>query len=755
MPRRLRIGRPVAPTPARAAGYSRRVHHPLGGRIPGESDDRPAVRRRRWLLPALALIAWVVVAAIGAPSITALTGLQQNNSASWLPQSAESAQVLHRLDEMGGPQTAAAAVVAERDSGITASDRAFVARTLESAAGTGGFGEQTLGPLASADGEAVVGGLNVVPDDRASSEIERLRETLTAGAPDGLQVHIGGEAGLMADFTAAISGIDGMLLVVAGIVVLVILVVVYRSPVLPLLVLLSAVGALAVSAGVVYEMAAHDVVTIDAQSQGIMFILVFGAATDYALLLVARYREELARPGGRYAAMRRAWRATIEPVAASGSTVILGLLCMLLSDLQSNRALGPIAAIGIVGSMLATMTFLPTLLVLIGRRAFWPQQPHPVPAAARAADTGGRPGATVGAGADALVAAEHPRWWRLARSIRAHPRRYTAGALVVLFVLAAFAPQFRAGGVPESAVFMDDVDSKTAQHLIGEHFPAGASAPAVIVADVDAAQQVAAAARGVDGVATVQTVETAGGLTEIDAVLDDPPDSDAAIAAVGRLRAAVHSVPDADAKVGGMSAVQKDVRATSVRDRTVIIPVVLVVVLIVLMMLLRSIAAPVLLIATVVLSFASALGASAIVFNHVLGFPGSDPAMPLFAFVFLVALGIDYNIFLMTRVREESRRSGTAAGAPRGLAVTGGVITSAGVVLAATFASLSVIPLLFLAQIAFIVAFGVLLDTIVVRSLLVPALTLEIGDAVWWPSRLARPGRSHRQLSWPGQGGYS
>jgi len=287
-------------------------------------------------------------------------------------------------------------------------------------------------------------------------------------------------------------------------------------------------------------------------------------------------------------------------------------------------------------------------------------------------------------------------------------------------------------------VFLNSVDSKVAQELIGEHFPAGASAPAVIVADSSAVGAVSAAARTVDGVAAVQTVAGAGGRTEIDAVLTDAPDSDAALETVADLRDAVHAVPGADAMVGGMSAVQVDVRETSVRDRTVIIPVVLAVVLAVLMLLLRSIAAPVLLILTVVLSFASALGASALVFNHVLDFPGADPAIPLFAFVFLVALGIDYNIFLMTRVREETLRDGTAAGVPRGLAVTGGVITSAGVVLAATFASLSVIPLLFLAQIAFIVAFGVLLDTIVVRSLLVPALSLQVGGRVWWPAAIAR-----------------
>ncbi len=681
------------------------------------------------LLPALALLVWVALAGVGGSTIGALSGLQQNNSAAWLPEDAESAHVLRAVEQIRGSDTASVAVVAERGSGITPQDRAFLSQVLRSAAGTGGFGDDVLGPLRSADGAAIVGGLGVVPDDTMPSEVARLRVALDSGAPPGLSVHIGGEAGVVADFTSAIAGIDGMLLVVAGCVVMVILVVVYRSPLLPLAVLLSAVGALASSSLVVYWLADNGIVTIDAQSQGIMFILVFGAATDYALLLVARYREELALTPDGFRAMRRAWRATIAPVAASGGTVILGLLCMLLSQLQSNRSLGPIAAIGIVGSLLATMTFLPAMLLPLGRRVFWPRVPQVLP---------GPAAPSVPGAAGEIVAAEHPRWWRLARSVRDHPRRYTAGALIVLFALAAFAPQFRAGGVPQSEVFLREVDSKAAQRIIGDHFPAGAAAPAIIITDDDEVPETTAAARRVDGVAAVRTVATAGGQTEIDAVLADPPDSDSALDTVGRLRDAVHAVPGADAAVGGMSAVQVDVRATSVRDRTVIIPVVLAVVLLVLILLLRSLAAPVMLILTVVLSFASALGASALVFNHLLDFPGSDPAMPLFGFVFLVALGIDYNIFLMTRVREESARDGTVAGVPRALAVTGGVITSAGVVLAATFASLSVIPLLFLAQISFIVAFGVLLDTIVVRSLLVPALALQIGDRIWWPGA---PGR--------------
>jgi RND superfamily putative drug exporter len=315
---------------------------------------------------------------------------------------------------------------------------------------------------------------------------------------------------------------------------------------------------------------------------------------------------------------------------------------------------------------------------------------------------------------------------------------------LVLGIGVAFLPQLKASGTAQSDVFLTEVESGTGQDVVGRHFPGGLGAPAITIADAGALPAVLAASE-VDGVAESFPLpgpdgkpKVVGGRVQVLSVLSDPADSEAAVATVARLRDAVHALPGAAAKVGGPTAIQLDTQRTSEHDRALIIPIVLLVIFLVLALLLRSLLAPLLLIATVVLSFAATMGVSAVVFNHVLGFPGADPVVPLFGFVFLVALGIDYNIFLMTRVREEALNRGTREGTLRGLSLTGGVITSAGVVLAATFSALAVIPILFLAQIAFIVAFGVLLDTLLVRSLLVPALTVDVGRRIWWPSKLAR-----------------
>jgi RND superfamily putative drug exporter len=374
-----------------------------------------------------------------------------------------------------------------------------------------------------------------------------------------------------------------------------------------------------------------------------------------------------------------------------------------------------VGAIGIAGALLASMTFLPAVLALVGRAAFWPFVPH-----------------------HGSEKPEHNGLWGwVARQVGARPRWIWVVTTVVLLAGVAFVPQLKASGTAQTDLFLSEVDSARGQDVLSAHFAGGSGSPAVIITRSAAARRVAEAAH-VDGVTKVVPAAKRGDLVLLQAVLADPADSQAALSTVEHLRDAVHQVPGADARVGGQTAIQLDVQTASSHDRTLIIPIVLVVIFVVLSLLLRALVAPLLLIATVVLSFGATMGVSALVFNHLLDFPGADTAMPLFGFIFLVALGIDYNIFLMTRVREETLTAGTRKGTLRGLAVTGGVITSAGVVLAATFAALSVIPVLFLAQIAFIVAFGVLLDTVVVRSLLVPALTVDIGRRIWWPARLSR-----------------
>ncbi|WP_205324466.1 MMPL family transporter [Glycomyces sp. YM15] len=684
------------------------------------APDRP-VPRLRWLVPALLALAWLALGAFAGPFAGKLSEVASNDGSAFLPSTAESTEVNDLRAAFDQTDATPAVVVAERLGGLTDADLAYLETASAALADLEFNAGPPIPPQLSAETPPEAAQLVVLIDaEDDAAAVEEIRAVLEAERPDGLDVLVTGQAALGADLGEAFAGVDGLLLLVAAAVVAVILVLVYRSPLLPILVLLSCGFALAAASAVVYALADAGAIDLNGQSQGILFILVFGAATDYALLLVARFREELDAGADRFTAVRRALRATIEPIAASAGTVILGVLCLLFSQLDSNRGLGPVAAIGIAAAFLAAVTFLPAVLALFGRAAFWPRRV-------------------------AKGRARRSRLWSsVAGLVARRPRAVWLTTAVGLLVAAAFMVQLKADGTAQTDVFLTDVDSVAGQEVLAQHFPAGSGAPALIIADADALDAVLAAAE-VDGVAEVapktdpsgQVVE-AEGLVAIDAVLQDAPDSDAAMSTVERLRDAVHAVDGADAKVGGPTAIQLDTLETSARDRTVIIPIVLAVILAVLMLLLRAVLAPLLLTATVVLSFGATMGVSALVFNHLFGFPGADPTVVLFGFVFLVALGIDYNIFLMTRVREESTRIGTRAGTLRGLVATGGVITSAGVVLAATFSALAVLPILFLAQIAFVVAFGVLLDTVIVRSLLVPALAFDLGRTVWWPSRLSR-----------------
>ncbi|HXV94530.1 MAG TPA: MMPL family transporter [Pseudonocardia sp.] len=699
----------------------------MGTDTPTDVPDKtasPRRRRWRWLVPALLIIAWLGIGAVGGPYQGRLAEVQSNDNASFLPADAESTRVADAQQAFAEEEVLPAVLVYERLGGLTDADRAAIAERVAEIPDVPGVQGEVSPPIPSPDGEAVQVVIPLPPDggEEIVTTVEALRETVGADLPEGLSAYVTGPAGLVGDFASAFGGIDGLLLGVAAGVVALILLLVYRSPLLPLIVLTSGILALSLAVLIVYQLAANDVLTLNGQSQGILFILVFGAATDYALLLVARFREELRREESKWVAMRRAYRGSIEPIAASAGTVILGLLCLLLSGLNSNRGLGPIAATGIVTSLVASLTFLPAVLVLLGRAAFWPFRPKL-----------GSEGSEV-----------RGIWARVARLVGARPRLVWIVTALVLLAGAAALPQFRAEGVAQSDFFIDksSVESVQGQEALGRHFPAGTGSPAVIISTAGAEQEVIDAASGVDGVASVARApgapEPVNGLVELNAVLADPADSPEAVETVQQLREAVRAVPGADAIVGGQTAAQLDVRETARSDLQVIIPAVLLVVFVILALLLRALVAPLLLIATVVLSFAATLGVAALLFNEVFEFPGGDPSVPLFAFIFLVALGVDYNIFLMSRVREEAKQIGTRAGTLRALAVTGGVITSAGVVLAATFSALAVLPILFLVQIAFLVAFGVLLDTLIVRSLLVPALTLEIGRFVWWPGALRR-----------------
>ncbi|MEU9925843.1 MMPL family transporter [Streptomyces anulatus] len=687
-------------------------------------------RSIRWLIPVVLLIAWLGIGGGLGPYAGKLGEVATNDQAAFLPQNAESTQVIDAQKAFQQNETLPAIVVwtsAEKDAPVSDEQREAATGALASLAGSDGVVGAPSPALPSKDGLALQGIVQLSPGlgDELPTVLERIDE---AGASvPGTTVQLAGPAASQADLSDAFAGIDGLLLGVALITVLVILLLVYRSVLLPFVIILGAVFALALSCAIVYVLADHDIVRVDGQVQGILSILVIGAATDYALLLTARFREELAVHGDRFAAMRIALRESFGPITASAATVAAGLLALLLSDLTNNRALGPVGAIGIVCSVLSALTFLPAALVLLGRKAYWPAKPKP---------------------ADDKVSGGHGIWHKVAALVDRAPRKVWAITLAALIACAAFAPTLTSKGVPLDEIFVNDAPSVAAQETLSEHFPGGSGNPAVIIAAADRLPQVTEAAERTEGVASVAPVSASGrpggeplvvdGKVRIDATLEDAADSDSAKEAVASLRTAVHAVPGSDALVGGYTAQQYDTQRTAEDDRMLIVPVVLAIILVILVFLLRSLLMPVLLVATVALNFLATLGISSLVFTRVFGFSGTDSSVPLYGFVFLVALGVDYNIFLMSRVREESLRHGTREGILRGLTTTGGVITSAGVVLAATFAALGVIPLAFLLQIAFIVAFGVLLDTLVVRSLLVPALVRDIGPKAWWPGALSR-----------------
>jgi len=675
-------------------------------------------------------IVWLGLGAWAGPLAGRLSEVAENDNAAFLPSDAEATRAERLAVGFTDRQTLPAVIVYERIGGVTAADSARVAADAQALASIQGVVPPLPPPQPSEDGDALE---LVVPIDSTAAEgdVDGIVENIREATPsrDGLTVSVTGPAGLLADLIAVFKSIDVNLLLVTASIVVLILLVVYRSPSLWLIPLISTGIAFAAAGAAVYGLADAGAIDLNGQAQGILTVLVFGAGTDYALLLIARYREELHQHASTATAMMAALRGAAPALIASAGTVIASLLCLLLSGLNSNRALGPVAAIGIGATLVVMLTLLPALLLLGGRWVFWPRIPR---------------------AGEAL--AESRLWRRVAALIGRRARTVWIITTVVLAALAVGLTRLDVSGLSQADVFTNRPDSVIGQEVLSRHYPAGTGSPAQVFARADSADSVARALRAVAGVNAVRVLPanpsappTGGpaaprivdGRVLIQATLADPPDSRAAEDTVARIRTAVREVPNSDAVVGGFTAVNLDTRTASERDRNVIIPVVLLVIGLILAVLLRALTAPVLLIASVVLSFVATLGLCALLFTTVFGFASADPSFPLFAFVFLVALGIDYNIFLMSRVRQEAGRHGTRESVRRGLVVTGGVITSAGVVLAATFSALAVLPLVVLVQLGVAVAIGVLLDTTVVRSLLVPALVHDIGRRIWWPSRLS------------------
>lgn len=777
---------------------------------------------RKWLVFGI----WIAVfaVAIGTNLPGKFTDAEKNESTSFLPGDAESTKALEATERLQDGELASAVIVYRREGGLTPADQAQIRTDVREmaakrypgvvpdgarAAGAqdgGPRAPQTMpgqpagyqpfvGPIPSERGDAALVLAYLIGDGESDTLLDPVqfwRETI-ADPPEGLEVKLTGGAGYAADAIEVFESINGTLLLAAMLLVITLLILIYRSPVFLFIPLLAVVFAEVLSRSVGYGISELGV-TVNGQSSSIMSVLVLGAGTDYALLLVARYREELHVLDDKHEAMRRALRSAGPAIFASGVTVIAALLCLSIAKVNGTAGLGPIGAMGVFCAMLSMLTFLPAALLVFGRRAFWPFVPHTRTTAPTEATTsphllersrlgalaptgggvllmilllpvglvflilrllsGGRVRNPVFAWLDRRVfrpyelrrvrhehAADetHGFWRRVGEWTARSPKRVLVGSLAVLALMSLGMLNY-SDGLTTADSYREKVESVEGQELLDASFPSGASAPTdIVVPDVEKAGAVAAAVQQVDGVASVQRNVSGDDGVLLQATLRPDPYSTEAFDLVEPIRAAAKQAGGDDVLVGGASAVEFDVREASADDTLLIPPIVLVVVFVILLLLLRAVIAPLMLIGSVIVSFAASLGVAYIVYDVVFGFPGSDPSLPLFAFVFLVALGIDYNIFLMHRVREETQRYGTRHGTVRGLAVTGGVITSAGIVLAGTFLVLGVLPLVFLTEIGFVVAFGVLLDTFLVRSVLVPAATLTIGPKVWWPSKLADP----------------
>uniref|UniRef100_UPI0040498ABE MMPL family transporter n=1 Tax=Candidatus Planktophila sp. TaxID=2175601 RepID=UPI0040498ABE len=707
------------------------------------SSNTMRSKRKPIAIAILVVIAWFGVTGFFGPLFGKLTSVQENDNSAFLPDSAESTKAVKLLESFAAGESTAFPTLVLLEGSVGPEVLQQINAHLETVpdlklGGTDVPLSKYLLPgsqvtaFPAPDGKAVLASIlldgaaiaEVLPNDEPvlPAIVEALREDFTPFAKDlGFDSYVTGAGGLIGDLFGAFGDLDSTLLLTTLGVVAFILIIVYRSPILWFLPLLSAVFALSTAGGIIYLLAKNDVIDVNGQSQGILSVLVLGAGTDYALLLISRYREELHHHSTPVAAMRAAYRGTFEPIVASGATVALGLLVLLLSDLSGNRGLGPIGAIGVAVAVITMVTLLPAFLVLFGRWIFWPRIPR----------------------FDDVDSQLTGTWAKVGNIVERRPRRAWVVTGLLLVVLAGFSTTLKTDGLSTSESFTGNPESVVGQKLLENHFPGGEGDPTKVVLKNELIPAVSAKLQSVAGVTAVAPEANAAGvivkngLSILNVTLSTAPDSRESRDRIPAIREAVKSIDDS-ILVGGTTAVFFDTDVAARHDNRTVIPVVLLLITLILGLLLRSIVSAVLLLGTVVLSYFATLGVCALVFNHIFGFAGADASFPLFAFIFLVALGIDYNIFLMTRVREESGKMGTRKGVIKGLTVTGSVITSAGIVLAATFGVLGILPLVFLAELGFAVAFGVLLDTIIVRSILVPALVHEIGPKVWWPSKLSK-----------------
>ena len=652
-----------------------------------------------------------------------------------LPESAESVQVDELIATFDGNDSTAAVIVYAADSKLTDEQITWLQGTFDPMAQmlVGGANEKfakfsnvevngtKFVPPASISEDSTTAVITVPLEktdatEEITSRVEALREIAKDNAPAGLDVYVTGPEGFQADIAGVFAGADFTLLLSTVIVVAVLLLITYRSPSLWLVPLLVVGVADGMAGQLARQVASFFGITPDGSVTGILSVLVFGAGTNYALLLIARYREELLTHENRHFAMAQALRGAGPAIIASGSTVTLALLTLSFADLAGNRALGIVCATGIVIAMIAALAVLPAALVVFGRGLFWPFVPK----------FGG-----VNKSDSGLLA-------KLATGVSKRPVAVSLLGVIVLGALATGVGGIQVG-LSSTDRFLKTPEAVVGQQVLAEAFAAGSTTPTVVVANNAQAEEVKAVAEKVAGVDSVTIGETNGTITQLSVVLDGESQSEEAYASINALRVALDEVAGADALVGGLDAQALDVKDAYAHDQLIVIPLILILVFIVLVILLRAFVAPILLLATVVASFFASMGAGWYIFTNILGFPALDLSVFLFSFLFLVALGVDYNIFLVTRAKEEAVKLGTRQGMIKALSATGGVITSAGILLAAVFAVLGVLPLVALAQIGVIVCIGVLLDTLLVRTVIVPALAFMTGKNFWWPLKKIKP----------------
>ena len=673
-------------------------------RVRAPFPDRLTSRRGAWIALGAVLLGFTILFGLFGRA-EAPSGIEA------APADSESAQVAEVLATFPDADTSSVLVVATRDDGAALTD-ADVAALADLTPALDGDGDPAQ-PVLSEDGEAavVVAPLTVGDSNGETSEdLRTLREGLADVTPEGLQVLVTGGPAFGADIAGAFDGADFTLLLVTILIVAVLLIVTYRSPVLwviPLVVVAFAdqlAGKVAAAVGQGLDL--H----FDA---GIISVLVFGAGTNYALLLISRYREELRRDDDHRRALSTAWRATAPAILASNVTVVLALLTLVFAVIPGTRGLGITAAAGLLVALAAVLFALPPVLAVCGRRIFWPFIPRP---------------------------GEAPRgpgmWHRVAAGVVRRPWRSLGAGLALLAVMAT--------GLIGTSIGLDQIEkfrvpseSAAGLEVLSAHFPAGEAQPILIVADSDHSDEVIDAVAEVDGILRVHPagITDDGALTKIMVTGEYAPGSSESLTQVAELREVVHAVPGAEALVGGPTATDVDARAGNAQDLRLIAPLVLAVSFLVLLVLLRSLVAPVVLLALNIASAVAAIGAGAWLSRMLFDQHALDLQVPLLSFLFLVALGIDYTIFLVHRARAEARTHGTREGMVRAVAHTGGVITSAGIVLAGVFAALGVLPLVTLGQLGLIVGVGVIVDTLVVRTVIVPAVFGLLGDRIWWPGR--------------------